>query len=75
MAGRGYRSFLVRAWTREGQAVRVLVEDVRSGERTELRGARAARLIAEVESSFFLDAGGDVDSRQARNGAVRVREG
>ena len=47
-----YRSFLVRAWSCGWQTVRVLVEEVQSGRRFELRGEDAARLVAEVEASL-----------------------
>ena len=44
-----YQSFLVRAWFRNRHPIRVLVEEVQSGRRSELRGDRAARLVAEID--------------------------
>jgi len=40
----------------------VLVEEVQSGRRSELRGARAARLVGEIEASLLTErsAGADV---------------
>ncbi len=46
-----YRSYVVRAWGRGRQTVRVLVEEVQSGRRWEVRGDRAARLVAELDAS------------------------
>ena len=37
-----YRSFHVRVWRAEPDRIRVTVEDVRSGETTEMTGAAAA---------------------------------
>jgi hypothetical protein len=50
-----YRSFVVRAWGRGRQTVRVLVEEVQSGRRSELRGDRAARLVAEIDGSLLAE--------------------
>jgi hypothetical protein len=50
-----YRSFVVRAWSRDGETVRALVEEVQSGRRSELRGERAARLVAEIETSLAAE--------------------
>jgi hypothetical protein len=50
-----YRSFVVRAWGRGRQTVRVLVEEIQSGRRSELRGGRAARLVAEIETLLASD--------------------
>jgi len=63
-----YRSFVVRAWGRGQQTVRVLVEEVQSGRRYELRGDRAVRLVAEIEASLATKtergpAGGEVPAR------------
>lgn len=48
-----YRSFVIRAWSRGNETVRVLVEEVLSGRRSELRGDRAARLVAEIDESLL----------------------
>ncbi len=48
-----YRSYVVRAWGRGRQTVRVLVEEVQSGRRWEVRGDRAARLMAELDASLL----------------------
>ncbi len=47
-----YRSFLVRVWSRGRQTARVLVDEVQSGRRSELRGDGAARLVADLEASL-----------------------
>ncbi len=47
-----YRSFLVRVWSRGRHTARVLVDEVQSGRRSELRGDGAARLVADIEASL-----------------------
>ncbi len=49
-----YRSYVVRSWGEDGgrEAVRVLVEEIRSGRQIELRGEAAASLAAGVAAAF-----------------------
>lgn len=44
-----YRSFVVRAWGRQGHTARALLEEIQTGTRSELRGERAERLVVVLD--------------------------
>ncbi len=63
MAAMRYRSYVIRAWTRdeagEGPIVRVCIEDVRSGREIDLRGQQAVGIAAAIERAVAPGSGSD----------------
>ncbi len=55
MEARGYRSYVVRTWTRgavDGAAQRVVIEEVQTGRQIELRGDEAAEIDARISTAL-----------------------
>jgi hypothetical protein len=57
---RRYRSWVVRAWSRDGQgAVRLTIEEIRSGRLVELWGERAAEIGGLISAASVTATNGD----------------
>jgi len=57
---RRYRSWVVRAWSRDGQgAVRLTIEEIRSGRLVELWGERAAEIGGLISAASLAASNGD----------------
>lgn len=76
MEATGYRSYVVRAWSRgrdAEHATRVAIEEVQSGRQVELRGERAAEVSARILAALASDSG-DAESVDQAGDATTERE-
>ena len=57
---RRYRSWVVRSWSRDERgAVRLTIEEVRSGQLVELCGERAAEIEGVISAASITETNGD----------------
>ena len=75
MGSVAYRSFLVRAWEHGGVPVRVLIEEVQSGRRSEVRGTEARRVVEALAIAPAASAGGIRESSEVPAEASMDRDG